>query len=73
MNVEELRDLYERATPGEWTRLGNVGKPDVVLVGAYEWRTGSPMNDDQPVRDARLIVAMHEALPELLAMLEARL
>jgi hypothetical protein len=67
IDIDRLRHLYEQATPGSWTRQSATGRPDVVLMGDWVWQAvGTIMTDTQPVRYARLIVEMHEALPALL-------
>jgi hypothetical protein len=70
IDIDRLRRLYDAATPGGWERRSNIGRPDAVQVGSYLWQSNSIMTDPQPVRDARLIVEMHEALPALLDELE---
>ena len=70
-NLAHLRQLHAEATPGPWTRLGSRGRPDYVQIGPDTWHCGRELNDtDQAVRDARLIVEAHEALPALLDELE---
>lgn len=71
--THHLRELMERATPGEWRDLP-----------CPEWARGQHMirRDDKPwgcfgelaqagPEDASLIVAMRNALPALLAVVEA--
>jgi hypothetical protein len=71
VDIERLRYLYERATPGPWTRQSATGRPDVVLMGDWVWQAvGTIMTDEQPVRDARFIAEMHAVLPALLDELE---
>jgi hypothetical protein len=70
IDIDRLRELHDKATPGPWTRRSNIGRPDIVQIGAYYWQTNSLMTDSQPVSDARFIAEVHEALPALLDELE---
>jgi hypothetical protein len=79
MNLQSLRALHEKATPGEWQwqtsnswkRIGRVGgrDGDVLAPSHYSVRDTTPtLNVSE--HDAELIVAMRNALPDILARLE---
>ena len=68
----ELRRLYEAAEPGEWDCL-IPGSDTIAIHGADGDQTHIAWIDNVQggADDARLIVAMHEALPALLDAVEA--
>lgn len=66
IDIDRLRRLYDAATPGAWERRGSIGRPDAVQVGGYLWQSNGLMTDPQPVRDAKFIAEVHDALPDLL-------
>jgi NADPH-dependent ferric siderophore reductase len=83
MNIDDLKKLLAAATPGPWhvghNELGDPQGPmsiwpDTSMVGAVIARCGPQgMSQgwfEQPAKDAALIVAAVNALPELLAMAE---
>lgn len=79
VDVEALRKLLERATPGPWAYakssvdegraryIDNAAGKDVVYADGY----GGDCYVDMSVTDAALICAAVNALPELLAVYEA--
>ena len=72
--IENLRELMKKATPGPWKSKVYVGAPPAAdIVAGKKWITGSPTCDEAScdLGDAELIVAMHAALPRLLAVVEA--
>jgi hypothetical protein len=71
MGNDELRELLQRATPGEWawSENGNIlghmpnGYDEAREVGAIY----TERDDDLPPINAELVLAMHAELPRLLA------
>ena len=86
MNIDNLRQLLDEATPGPWQQGTGVhdnviraeGDFDWVGVGGTRHDTRDPVfrgqvsnRDGQHVADARAIVALRNAAPDLLAAVEA--
>lgn len=73
VDVARLRRLLEEGTPGPWTYNGEnfpgftfYGKDDDEIMRATShWSSNAPSDPD-----AALIVAMHEALPQLLTAID---
>lgn len=68
-DATKLREIYEAATPGRWEALdldgdGTRWTVEVANALALVAQTGPGLRRDA---DARLIAAMHDAIPELLA------
>jgi hypothetical protein len=81
-DIAKLRELYEAATPGEWFAASKAAADgsEAHIANCGGW-SESPEETTQVVcvqvdytcpadDDARLIAAMHEALPALLAIAE---
>lgn len=82
LRLEELRRLYEAATPGEWEASHNVDAPQ-----DDDWSAGNPKREGRgegpnhvgefagvkcrAVADGAFIAAAHNLLPALLARLDA--
>lgn len=63
--IEELRELEAKATPGVWY-LHNNGAADMVASTGSNWPVALKPGDN----DGHLICAMRNALPRLLSMLQ---
>jgi hypothetical protein len=72
MSLERLKELMAAATPGPWDRDGlyNVLR---IAKKSLDWELVNPTEDaSMPDEDdAEFIAALHEALPDLLAVVEA--
>jgi hypothetical protein len=74
VNTQELRELLEKATPGKWVADGKAVSSDhghrTSICGTYgiAWPCGSYSNAEA---DAALIAAARNALPALLAEIDA--
>lgn len=62
--IEELKELEAKATPGVW-HLHNNGAVDMIASTGSNWPVALNPGDD----DGHLVCAMRNALPSLLAML----
>ena len=71
MTLPHLRELYERATKGEWFYVKGDNKHGIMFRPGYGdvVHFAHPMFMDHPNED--LIVALHNSFPSLLARLEA--
>lgn len=72
-NVKELRRLLaERASPGPWTVANDFGRRSIRQVGReYDLHGVAGHYGVEDERDANLIIAAVNALPDLLDELEA--
>lgn len=70
--LKRLKELQAAATPGPWDRVGfyNVLR---IARKSLDWELVNPTEDASlpDEDDAEFIVALHEALPALLAVAEA--
>jgi hypothetical protein len=71
IDLDELEQLYKLATPGPWTannwgRVWRINGPDSKQLICDTMRN-TVRNPRKWRGNARLIAAMHEALPELIA------
>lgn len=66
---DQLRELLEKATPGEWFEETEYGQDDVQVCNEQLVIVDAPSDHGraQAIADARLIAAMHNELPRLLA------
>lgn len=67
--IDMLRGMYERATTGEWSAADSVNNGKVYIVPDGDMSHSIALCDREST--AALIVAMHEHLPALLAVVEA--
>jgi hypothetical protein len=71
--LDALRTLYKKATPGEWVLDWNVSRLDIfssdatTLVATLCRSALAPAIDDRVEANAKLIAALHNAFPSLLA------
>jgi len=72
--IDALREIHEKATPGQWSPY--VDKSDCLITGVGKWEffvvadcLTTPLQD--PEQNAKAIVTAHNMMPVLLDLLEA--
>lgn len=77
--IQRLDELYAKATPGEWTKeppkgeIGGFSSGVLIAVTAPSKRNriyADPPGGSFPAADQELIIALHNAYPDLRAALE---
>jgi len=75
INIKELKELFSKATPGPW----GLEHEDTMIAdfsgsrpGDWDWIVGEMNEEDSEniENNNRLIVAMHEAIPDLISWIE---